>query len=922
MDRQEAAMNESTILRLNGDWSLVATLVVSLGLAGLAWWLYWRESRTRKGVLRWLLPTLRSLAILWLLLMLAGPVLHHRQVIGELARVMFFVDVSQSMSVTDQQMPASRKLLYAQQAGWLPPGKLDTVLVDGAEALARAKRHITGTQAEWPNDRLKEQAKLVLQDLEDAAKCLATVRPESWKVDTGMRDRFKNELLNQATELTKRDIGNDVDRFLNDLFRLQDPASRWEQEFMKNLNVHAEKMTGDASSRAATAKYDTLPRYKRVESLLLDGSESLVSRLSVQHHLEVHNLGANKSEMLWWPESEQAISTSLNFTPKFGSTDLNSSVRTRLEAVKDDERVAVVVLSDGQHNNGPTPVQLAKLLGTKKTPIYVVGIGSANHPQDLAVLEVKVPETVYQDSSVKGSLEIKDDAAPGQQFTVKIEYQGTTLWEKNFITEQRGLRSIAFDFPIKGIVGTEMQKLDRDIKFSSLPLNLQVSVSTVKDERDTGNNNSVMRFSAITERPKVLFMDGRPRWEFRYLRNLMERDQKWDVNNLLAGVGGEQVKWVRGKLPGQFPPDKETLFSYALIIFGDLPQNTFTPNELEWMREFVEQRGGGILFVDGPRYPLRDYLTTPLKTLLPVEWRGAALEGSSLKQTFVASGTLEGAFSLAGDPERNKEIWAGLQVPRWAAGSESLPGSETILEISDASRKADSIVYRRVGAGRVLYNGIEETWRWRYEVGDIHHQKFWNQAAKWVMEAPFPVQDKHIARDSGAMTYAPGDTAEIRVRVRDSQGRLKLDAKAEAQLYKDGRKVATVALSADGNTGGVLRGRTAALEEGEYEVRVSTTELPDSEIKVRSNFTVKPQGAGEMAQLHCDEELLQQLAFHSGGTYLREEEIGRLAELLRPLSQGRVVESETILWQSWWWFVPLVLLLTLEWVLRKRSGMV
>lgn len=915
-------MNDSTVLRLNGDWSLAATLVLSLAMAGLAWWLYWRESRKRKGMLRWFLPTLRSLAIFWLLFMLAGPVLHNRQVIGELARVIFFVDVSQSMSVTDQQMPASRKLLYAQQAGWLPPGKLDNVLVEGTEALARTRQHIINTQAEWPNDRLREQAKLVLKDLEEAATALATVRPENWKVDQGQRDRFKNELINPATELSKRDIGNDVDRFLNDLYRLQDPAARWEQEFSKYLNAHAEKMTGDASSRAATAKYDTLPRYKRVESLLLDGSESLVSRLSVQHRLEVHNLGATKSEMLWWPESEQALSTALNFTPKTGSTDLNSGIRTRLESVKDNERLAVVLVSDGQHNNGPTPVQLAKLMGTKKMPMYVVGIGSAVHPQDLAVLEVKVPDTVYQEASVKGSIELKDDASPGQQFTVKIEHQGTTLWEKNLVTEQRGLRSIAFDFPIKGIVGTEMQKLDRDIKFSSLPLNLNVTVSTVRDERDTGNNSSVMRFSAITERPKVLFMDGRPRWEFRYLRNLMERDQKWEVNNLLAGAGGEQIRWVRGKLPGQFPPDKETLFGYSLIIFGDLPLNTFTPNELEWMHEFVEQRGGGIIFIDGPRHPLRDYIATPLKTLLPVEWRGSPLEGMTLRQTFVASGPLEGAFSLAGDPERNREIWAGLQPPRWAAGSEALPGSETVLEISDGTRKADSIVYRRVGAGRTLYSGIEETWRWRYEVGDLHHQKFWNQAAKWVMEAPFPVQDKHVALDSGAMTYAPGDTAEIRVRVRDNQGRLRLDAKAQAQLFKDGKKVATVALSADGNSSGVLRGRTAELEEGDYEVRVSTADLPDSDIKVRSTFTVKPQGAGEMAQLHCDEELLQQLAFHSGGTYLREEEIGRLADLLKPLSQGRVEESETILWQSWWWFVPLVLLLTLEWVLRKRSGMI
>ncbi len=922
MDHPEEAMNSSTALRFVGEWSLWGTVVTALLIAGVAWWLYWRETRTRKGVLRWLLPTLRSLAILWLLLMLSGPVLHHREVIGELARVLFFVDNSQSMGVMDPQMPASRKLLYAQQAGWMPPGKLDTALVDGSEALARAQRHIRDIQPEWDNTRLRESAKQVLGDFEAAIKSLAAVRSETMKVDNGMRDRLKRELIDPATELTKRDIGNDVDRFLNDIFRLLEPATRWEKDFLKTLSVHAEKMAGDASSRAATAKYDSLPRYKRVESLLLDGSESLVSRLSVQHQLEILTIGANKSEMLWWPESEQALSTALSFVPKAGSTDLSDGIRERMASIKEGQKTAVVLISDGQHNNGPTPIQLAKMLGTRKVPMYVVGIGSANHPQDLAVLEVKAPDTVFQDASVKGSVEIKDDATPGQQFTVKIEHQGTLLWEKQLVTEQRGLRSIAFDFPIKGIVGTEMQKQDRDLKFSSLPLNLNVSISTVKDETDTSNNSSVMRFSAVTERPKVLLMDGRPRWEFRYLRNLLERDQKWDVNNLLSGAGGEQVRWARGKLPGQFPPDKETLFGYQLVIFGDLPPNTLTANELDWLREFVEQRGGGIIFVDGPRTPLLNYLATPLKSLLGVEWRGVPLEGMDLKQQFVASGPMEGAFSLTGDPERNKEIWQSLQRPRWAAAATALPGSETILQISDATRKADSIVFRRVGAGRVLYSGIEETWRWRYEVGDIHHQKFWNQAAKWVMEPPFPVQDKHVALDSGAMTYAPGDTAEIRVRVRDNQGRLKLDPKAEAQLFKDGKKVATVALSADGNMSGVLRGRTAGLEEGNYEVRVSTPDLPDSDIKVRSVFTVKPQGAGEMAQLHCDEELLQQLAFHSGGAYLREEEIGRLAELLRPLSQGRIVESETVLWQSWWWFAPLVALLTLEWVLRKRSGMI
>jgi len=77
-----------------------------------------------------------------------------------------------------------------------------------------------------------------------------------------------------------------------------------------------------------------------------------------------------------------------------------------------------------------------------------------------------------------------------------------------------------------------------------------------------------------------------------------------------------------------------------------------------------------------------------------------------------------------------------------------------------------------------------------------------------------------------------------------------------------------------------------------------------------------------MTHLHCDEALLRQLAHHSGGEFFREEDIGALAERLKPLSQGKVVESDTVLWRSYWWFVPVILLLVFEWILRKRAGMI
>ena len=102
---------------------------------------------------------------------------------------------------------------------------------------------------------------------------------------------------------------------------------------------------------------------------------------------------------------------------------------------------------------------------------------------------------------------------------------------------------------------------------------------------------------------------------------------------------------------------------------------------------------------------------------------------------------------------------------------------------------------------------------------------------------------------------------------------------------------------------------------------METPAIPDTQLKARTGFKVEPRETGELTQLAANEELLRQMAGVSGGQYLREENVDKLATLLAPMSQGRVEEIDTILWQSWWWFIPIILLLTLEWILRKRAGM-
>lgn len=920
---------DTTELKFLGDWSVWAGVPVALLVAAIAWRLYWRESRERKDALRWILPTLRAAAIFWLLLILTGPVMHHRKTVGEVARILLFVDASASMNARDEQMEPGRKLLIAQQLGWLHGNKVDPALRQASVLIGSANQRISSVRLEMTGVELHELATALAGDLSGVADQLQKLQGGVWPGGSPPVDRFNRDLINPAAALPKLDPQKlNTQKVIIDITKLGKAASDWNNDINQALSAEVQRLVdgGDSAVASALVKFDTMSRWERAEGLLLEGRANLLGALAGHHRVELSALKDNQAELVWYPrpgDSQGAIDLPASFRsiPTNQATDLAAGITARIEDVRDGERAAVVLLSDGQHNSGTSPQQLAKMLGNRGLPVFTVALGSPTRPVDLAIMEVKAPDTVFHEAGVKGEVLLKDDVPVGRPFTLRIEHEGKKLWERTLTTEANPTRTVPFEFPIKDLVATERAKQDKDLKFGMLPMSLQVIASTVDGERNTTNNLARLLFSAITEKPKVLIVEGRPRWEYRYLRNLFERDQRWEVNSLLAGSGGEERPWVRGKQPGQFPPDRESLYAYQLIVFGDVPLSMVRAEELEWMHDFVERRGGGMIFIDGRQVQHVNYSQTPLGPLLPVQWQEAPLAGLGVKLTLKATSGARSALSLISDETRNKELWNALPAPRWVAAAKALPGTETLMDASLGGRNVAALVFRRFGAGRVLYSGFDESWRWRYDVGDLYHQKFWNQISKWIMEPPYPVEDKYAALDTGPSNYAPGDRAEIRVRLQDAQGRLLLKAKAVALLHRNGQRVAAVALEPDQNVGGTFRGRTPPLEPGDYEVSLQVDGLPAEELKARTEFHVAPQGAPELAQLHANEELLRQMAFNSGGEFYREEDASRLLQRLEPLSEGKIVESEDVLWQSWWWFTPLIVFLTLEWALRKRAGM-
>ena len=197
--------------------------------------------------------------------------------------------------------------------------------------------------------------------------------------------------------------------------------------------------------------------------------------------------------------------------------------------------------------------------------------------------------------------------------------------------------------------------------------------------------------------------------------------------------------------------------------------------------------------------------------------------------------------------------------------------------------------------------------------------------ADWIMEEPFVMSDEFVSIDREQSTYRPGEKATIRVRVKDSDGKPLIDKekKVEAVISRDGKEVANVLLQSDGKSGGLFLGETPVLESGEHEMSVRVPELyKNNELKNHVKFYVEePAVPDELTKLNCNESLLREIAERSDGSYLKEEQMGLLNELLKPISSGRVVKSEIALWQSYWWFTPIVLLLGLELFLRKRAGM-
>ncbi len=707
-------------LSFGGEYSLLAGFGMCLAAGAIVFFLYRKETQNLPRAVALTLPALRTAVMVLLILMLTGPTLKRRHTEGTLTKVLVFIDASQSMESTDPEMSIVRKLSLARALRWLPRAQNAEAAESGSEKLTLAA---------------SELKKVIRpQSVSDNALGAAL---EKFAADThsavdlaqaaGLTAKQKMEMERELSETASRLArtlslsGSNTQPPAKECIALVEKSLRWQKTFsLKARSLVVEQVGSERKAAATLDRFAHTTRMERVRALLLDGGkESLLSELSPNFSLELFALEGAHAQLLWKSEEGKEFIPNQLPTPDGTVTDLGAAILEQIPSRakgsangSKEGRTAVVLLSDGRHNATSGAASIARLLGDRGIPIYCVGIGSEDRTEDLAIIGIDAPATVYFEDRISGLVSIRDDMAAGQNYRLQFSFGETMIWEKELVTSQGGLLKVPFDFPVKELVESSLKS--EHGRQTVVPLSLQANVSILSQEREVRNNTANLLVRATTGKRGILLLDGRPRWEMLYIRSLFERDPQWQTNSLILRPDGGI--WPRGLSLGTFPADQETLNNYDMIVYGDVPRSAISDQELHWLEEFVAKRGGGLLFLDGLRHSLSQYGAPSVGRLLPVTFQDEGAETTSSSATVLElteRGSSFAALKLDETQTNPAERWNLLPSPRRLTRCEALPGTETLVEGLVDGRRIPALVIKRYGAGHVAYLGFDETWRWR-----------------------------------------------------------------------------------------------------------------------------------------------------------------------------------------------------------------
>ena len=676
------------------------------------------------------------------------------------------------------------------------------------------------------------------------------------------------------------------------------------------------------AAKAATVKL--IPRVEVMRGMLKNEDLKLWPTLSKELDLTAFTFGDTLAEVNGGASAADASAQNVNaaaewldhLDPKATSTAIGDAVRDLMNRKRGQALAGIFLITDGASNRGTQPMESARLAKQEGVPLYIYGVGITS-PRDIIVGGLLTQEVAFVKDELPVTVRVRAQGLKGESGKLVVRLVPLNAAGEGEIVASK---DIAFGDDEDVVVPVPFTPK------TTGEFELRASIEPRNDEASKDNNTVAQRLRVIDAKVKVLYVEATPRWEFHYLQSVLMRDRRIELKCVLF-EGDEAIAKAEGSpFLAKVPPTKEELFKFDLIIIGDVPPKSFSPEQLSAFEEFVRKFGGSMLFVAGPRSNPAAFKETVFEKLLPVELDPAATASQALpSQGTIAELTPQGRanpmFKLAATDEDSAAIWKRFGKLYWTARVlRAKPAAQILLVDADQTRanrhgKLVLAAFQQYGLGQVLYMGTDNTWRWRRNTGDRFYAILWGQIAQKLGLHHLLGGSKRTQLTADRQNYTTGERVTVYARLYHADYTPVTDQTAAAgytvRVGTAPGPLQDVTLRAVPDQPGMFRANFVALSPGAHQFSVKG----DAASVLEFNVTEPKFETGETAM---NEVLLKQMAEASGGAYFREENLWQLPKAVSAKAEKIESTVDGELWASPLFFVVLLLVASIEWALRKR----
>ena len=614
--------------------------------------------------------------------------------------------------------------------------------------------------------------------------------------------------------------------------------------------------------------------------------------------------------------------------PSAPATHISDGLRQLTAETADLPIGAIVLLSDGSENSadgaGGIALDTVNALRNRRLPVHTVGFGRERIAHDVELNDVAVASHAMVDSRINAAVSFRQRGYAGSKAQLAVMDGAKTLASREVTLGADGVIQVETLFFSVGAAGV------KSLKFSLGPL---------AGEENQLNNSMTRPLNVTDEKRRILYVEGEPRWEYKFIRRAEDDDPTVQIASMLRTT--ENKIYRQGisdptELADGFPVRPEDLFRYRGIILGSVEAGYFTPLQQELMREFVDRRGGGLLFLGG-RFSLADggwagsSLADLLPTVLPAGRTTFHRDPATAELT--AAGVDSQITRLVDDPAKNVERWRKLTylMDYQDAGSPK-PGATVLAEMNAGRRKLPLLITENYGRGRTAIMATSGTWRWQMSqpLGDPAHHLFWQQLLRWL------VQDSpgQVVATASTQTLMDDGRIQLSADVRDKAYAAAPDARVTAHIIGPNGISALVDMAPAANKPGEFHAEWTADKPGSYLAEVTAEragaasgrgQTPATSVEDLGSDVLafqRSDGVAENFHTGQNRELLEKLALETGGRYWDPQELSKLPAEISYSDAGISMRETKELWDMPAVFLWLLLLMGAEWMLRRKWGVV